>query len=307
MSLSITCQCGAKLEIDEKFAGRAINCPDCNRPLKTKLAEPEAARTSSLALASLLLALVGAFTVVGTIAAIVCGVIALGQIRRTPAEIGGRRFAQAGIVVGGIFTLLTLVVLWSGDLLRIDGYIRTIEWAGKIEYPAGEKVAIIPDDVDRSREPTIDRPSAAWAKLTHKAPDSNVVDDLVLVNLWEDAYIVCLTKKDIDPQIKLDDYRPEGRDRFLQSDLVRKILGRVGLNSPPLEGKERDGGRQIQGTEIHEFILDVRLAGIDRTFLIRVLREGTQLKVLAAGTRQSRFARLLPEFTKALDSYRAQR
>ena len=74
---------GPRLEIDEKFLGKDIPCPDCARPLPTKapptpppLDLPDQHRTSGLAILSLALALVGAFTLVGTLAAVVFGWLA---------------------------------------------------------------------------------------------------------------------------------------------------------------------------------------------------------------------------------------
>src|SRR5579859_5391625 len=40
MAISLTCSCGARLEIDDKFAGQAIPCPDCQQPLNTAAATP---------------------------------------------------------------------------------------------------------------------------------------------------------------------------------------------------------------------------------------------------------------------------
>ena len=59
MTLSLTCACGALLEVDDKFAGHTIHCPDCNRPINTAPPVPNPPFTSGLALASMLLALVG--------------------------------------------------------------------------------------------------------------------------------------------------------------------------------------------------------------------------------------------------------
>src|SRR5580692_8101012 len=98
MPLSLTCICGARLDIDDKFAGQVIHCPDCNRSLNTVASAPEPAQTSGYALASLLLALTGAFTLVGTVAAVVCGTMGLAHIREAPERIGGKRIAQAGII-----------------------------------------------------------------------------------------------------------------------------------------------------------------------------------------------------------------
>ena len=303
MTLSLTCACGARLEIDAKFAGQTIHCPDCKRALNTAPPALEPPRTSGLALASFLLALIGAFTLVGTIAAVVCGVMALAHIKRLPEEIGGRRFAQAGIGLGIAFTLLTLVALWTTELFRLDGVLRTIEWAGKIEYPA-EDIISTGDDVGRSG--SIQRPTPGWAKL--RRIDANTprekADDLILVNLWEDAHIVCLTKW-LEPGQPLEACRQEGQQRFLQSELVTRILGRTAPNSPPPAAQDRER-KQLPGTETQEFVLDLRLAGVERTFLVRVLRDGARINIVAGGTRRSRFARLQPELIKALDSYKIE-
>jgi hypothetical protein len=69
-----------------------------------------------------------------------------------------------------------------------------------------------------------------------------------------------------------------------------------------VEGQDRER-KQLPGTEIQEFLLDVRLAGVDRTFLVRVLRDGNRLYVVAGGARKSRLPRLQPEIAKALDSF----
>jgi hypothetical protein len=262
--------------------------------------------TSGFALASFVLALIGAFTVVGTVVAVLCGAVSLSQIRRAPALIGGKRFAQAGMALGIIFTLVTLAALWSTEFIRLDGLLRVLEWAGKVKYPPNDIVAIgRSDGLDPGRAASINRPSSAWGQLTFKASDQQNTDDLVLVNLWEDAYIVCLNKW-LDAGKTLENCRQEGQQRFLQSDLVTKILGRTKASAPPPEGQDRER-KQLPGTETQEFIIDVRLGGVDRTFLVRVLRDGNRLYVAAGGTRKGRFARLQPDIAKALDSFQMEK
>src|SRR2546423_14593459 len=102
MTLSLTCACGARLEIDDKFAGQPINCPDCQRALQAPAAQAAGGgrRTSGLALASILLALIGAFTIVGTLAAAVLGVVALLRIARKRHPPARRGHAFAGILLG---------------------------------------------------------------------------------------------------------------------------------------------------------------------------------------------------------------
>src|SRR5436305_15090380 len=82
MTLSLTCACGVHLEVDETFAGQTITCPDCQRPLRVPDARQTPRRTSGLALASLVLALAGALTVLGTLAGVLLGGLALLAIPR---------------------------------------------------------------------------------------------------------------------------------------------------------------------------------------------------------------------------------
>src|SRR5262249_40682946 len=139
--------------------------------------------TSGIALASFVLALIGAFTVVGTLLAVLCGAVGLSHIRRAPAQVGGKRFAQAGMALGIIFTLATLAALWSAEFIRIDGLLRVVEWAGKVKYAPNDIVAIgRSDGLDPGRAASINRPSPAWGQLTFKASDQQNADDLVLVN-----------------------------------------------------------------------------------------------------------------------------
>jgi hypothetical protein len=179
-----------------------------------------------------------------------------------------------------------------------------LESAGKIEYAPVDLVPIESAGVfDPAQAGTIKRPSAAWGRLTYKDPNKDKTDDLVLVNLWEDAYIVCLTKWLDGNDQTLENCRLEGQLRFLQSELVTKILGRTSTSALPQSGVDRER-KQLPGTETQEFLLDLRLGSVDWTFLIRVLRQGPRLNIIAGGTRHNRFARLQPDFVKALDSYK---
>ena len=68
-------------------------------------------KTNTLAIASLVCAVLGLLCGVGSILGIVLGVVALNQIKQTGE--GGRGLAQAGIVVGAIFVVLGIVVYAS--------------------------------------------------------------------------------------------------------------------------------------------------------------------------------------------------
>src|SRR5262249_37647746 len=133
MAISLTCSCGARLEIDDTFAGKTIPCPDCQRPLTTPTAAPAAAEepppevdshVSGLALTSVIVALVGGFVPAVPLAAIGLGMLALRQIARAPEKIGGVNLARAGIILGGVFTVLNLGALLSSEIFGIDSLLR---------------------------------------------------------------------------------------------------------------------------------------------------------------------------------------
>ena len=87
---------------------------------------------------------------------------------------------------------------------------------------------------------------------------------------------------------------------------ISKTLGRTSAATPPPAGQDRER-KQLLGSDTQEFLYDIRLGGHDWTFVIRVLRDGTRLNVVAGGTRKSRFARLQPDLVKALDSYKMEK
>jgi hypothetical protein len=207
-----------------------------------------------------------------------------------------------------VFTFLTLVVLWTSELVPVDGLLRAIEWAGKIEYTRHELIAITQSDgLDLGQSSSIVRPSPAWGRSTFTKSETpkERAHDLVLVNPWEDAYIICLTQW-LEGQVQtLEECRQEGQQKFLQSEFVTRVLGRSASDTPPA-GQDRER-KQLPGTSTQEFLFDIRLGGVDRTFLIRVLRDGNRLYVIAGGTRKNRFPRLQPEITKALDSFKMEK
>src|SRR5262249_42578922 len=158
MTLSLTCACGARLEIDDKFAGQPINCPDCQRALQVPAAPTAGGgrRTSGLALASILLAPTGAFTIVGTLAAVVLGVVALVQIAGKPDRLAGRGYAFAGILLGVVLTAGTLFAVTSIELFGLTALMSDAFWAGKLDFNG-------PIEIVRDREGyAVKRPNDKW-------------------------------------------------------------------------------------------------------------------------------------------------
>jgi hypothetical protein len=156
MPLSLTCDCGARFELEEALAGQSVSCPECQATLKAPAAPKPAARTHLFALASALLALVGAFTVVGTAAAVVLGLLGLVAILRDRERWGGLGFALFGVVWGAAFTALTLWAL--SDPFGFQGSLRRAQMVDQLE-PTDPKALEVKQGAF-----SIALPSAKWAK-----------------------------------------------------------------------------------------------------------------------------------------------
>lgn len=123
--------CGQRMEGNAAYRGREITCSAFGKSLtvpnpvaRTPIAEvtekafrdsmrPGAAGISSLALLSLV---VSFGLAIGCLPAIVLGHLARARIRRNPA-LGGKRLAMAGLAIGYIMLVLTLLWLVTGLLL----------------------------------------------------------------------------------------------------------------------------------------------------------------------------------------------
>lgn len=303
MPLSVTCQCGARLEIDEKFLGKEIPCPDCQRPLPTTpvatpppLDLPNHRKTGGLAVLSLTLALVGAATIVGTIAAIVTGVFALKQIAKHPNKIDGANFASAGIILGGVFTFLTLAALVSPFVFGIDQFLRELVMAGRITYTASDTFDI-PDKVEVKR---LDN----WARwsVTNLPTANNESDVLILVNTTEDAYVSCLNALDVvvdEPEEK----QKKVLEHVYKSELI-SLLGRLHGSALNREGTVVDK-KLVANGRTQEVVLDLRLDGLDRRLLIQYpANEKINLRIVVGAARRNRFERLQKDFHKMFESVR---
>jgi hypothetical protein len=296
MAISLTCACGARLEIDDKFAGKLIPCPDCSRSLQVAARPPAHQRTSALALASLAVALAGAFTFVGSIAGIALGYVARKEILREPERVTGLRFAEAGMAAGVAGLFLTLAALFAGDVVGIDSLLREFRWASKVEYDKVQPDGRIKRD-NQHNALSILPPSARWGLVRLDKIDART-DKLIITDLVDDAHITCLP---MDAADDLAAAKEKAVQRFLESDLVR-ALGRP--------GERAASGGEPKATPVkdtNDVLVDVRLGGFERTFLIRVFKQnGGETFVLAGGARKSRFERLQEDLRKALDTFKVE-
>jgi hypothetical protein len=254
-------------------------------------------------LASLLLALVGAFTLIGPLLAVACGLIAMRQIARAPQRLAGRGLAKAGVGLGLAFSVVSVAAFFWADWIGLDGLVRGLEWAHKIDYSGPLRDT---QDDFRGGGFSLSRPSARWGKFGQPNTTSGDKEDrVVFVHLREDAYIL-VREGGTNGQDALETCRFTAEEMLMASPLLRR-LGKLGHQDAFPKLNEKAGSyKQIPDTEILEIQLDVVLGGIPRTMLVRIQRMGNRLFVVAGLTRTHRFARLEETFRQALDSFKIE-
>jgi len=313
MPIAVKCSCGSQLEIDEKFLGKEILCPDCQRPLPTKapvapppLDVPEFRRTSGLAVLSLSMSVVGFFTLVGSIAGIVTGVMALKKIKQHSTKLDGARLARAGIIIGAAGLVLTLLFLILPSIL-VEGYVRDLVYAGRVEFPTSKTI-------DRNEGSVrIDRPSERWNDWgVYKSPttinDANVhTDDLILINTHENAFIACQRVTLKFDEVADADHKKKALERLQNSELLRLMArGPFPAERMPTDEKKPDekGKKDAKNKDDKtEYVFDMRVGKYDRRFLVRwIVRDnGTKLTVLVAAVPTGRFERMEKDIRESFE------
>jgi hypothetical protein len=223
MTLALTCDCGARFEVEDTLAGQEVICPDCEQKIQAPAAKQPTLRTNDFALLSTVLALVGAFTVLGTVAAVVIGIIALVQIMRHRDRYAGSGFALFGISAGVLLTTLTVLAMGSrlGDLgarLRHNMLAGKVDTSGDLEY------------VDSKQGFRILRPSKQWGISDVKKLEdpfvnilqgSNRTCDLLLVNTARIVYV------DVRAEGQRDRADPESIMRSCHDELDAQVENEV--------------------------------------------------------------------------------
>jgi hypothetical protein len=308
MTISLTCACGARLEIDETFAGQTVNCPDCQRPIKTPRAERPGLQTSGFALVSLVLALVGAFTILGTLLAVVFGALGLRDIARRPEAVTGKGFAVTGIALGLVLTAVTAFALTSAELFGTptNNLVSRFQWAGKLEYPEGDEV------VRRVERFAIKRPEprARWGVKRVEAADQfelqHAPSDLLMVNVDEDAHLLCYAEPGGRDDLKdcldkvLEDFRKRDRAGIFTAGKPTSRSGTLTVIEPAVTLKP------LGNLESRQVVVDKSLAGQRRRFIIRVVKsaDDTDMYALIGGAHVGHFDQVKDALTKSMNSLR---
>lgn len=323
MALSLTCACGARFELEDTLAGQTITCPECQQPLKAPILLKPSVRTSNLALASMVLALVGAFTLVGTAVAVLLGLMALVDIRRNRDKLAGVGMALFGILAGIGLTTLTAFALFGGEVFGFAGSFREAMLADQVDTTGALEI------IDRTAGFAITRPSRKWGVvLTREIEDPFVRGllhkdaDLLLVqtaryvfldvrseqvnprklNAVDSLQQRVLAEFEAKPEDLLEDMNPRGfpdRRPAAQDDPENAFRPRgcTNLSTTPFA---------VPGGEGRELRLDVKVAGKNWAFLIRLINNGSgRLYVVRvfAPTKKA-FKSAAGEITQILDSFR---
>src|SRR5262245_56904634 len=132
MPLSITCDCGARFDVDDLLAGQEVPCPECTEPVKVT-GQAAAPRTSLWALAALVIALVGGLTPLGGPVAILVGLVALLVILRRRKQLTGQWIALTAIGLGVFCTALTAALFFKPEALPVGNWLRERALAGQFD------------------------------------------------------------------------------------------------------------------------------------------------------------------------------
>jgi hypothetical protein len=124
-------------------------------------------------------------------------------------------------------------------------------------------------------------------------------DDLIMVNIWEDAFIACQTVPNDGGAANEEEITKKALDKLVKSELIDVIFR---LKNRPL-GEEPVivENKLVQGNSKREVTVDLR----NRRFLVQ-FRAGElnaqQFHVMVGAARRNRFERMVDEFRKTFDT-----
>ena len=301
MALSIQCACGVPFEVEDTLAGQVVTCPTCQATTQAPQLDRTPIRTNGLALASVVLALVGAFTVIFTLVAVLLGALALISIKRNRDRTAGTGYAIFGILAGVMFTGLSLFLYMNFELLPVEGYWEAGWYSGMVDYSGEREVQ------QKDRGYAITRPSVKWGvakqTLMHQL---GAEGELMLVNPHRRAYVQVMAEPvvgrnlDVFVDEVIKSYR-EGRND-LHADLLAPKMGGFKLRQRgPL--KRPDG---LQGVEL---LFDLRIGPEEFTFVEHILQPAGRdefFRINGWASRR-RFSHVEEELRRAIDSFRLLR
>lgn len=186
MPLALTCDCGARFDVDDLLAGQEVPCPECTEQVKVS-GETTAPRTSLWALAALGVVLLGGFTPAGGLLAVGVGLVALLVISRRRKHLTGQGIAYLAIGLGVVSTAFTAALFFKPDLLPFGSWMRQQALRGRYDA-TGELLT-----ANGLGDATLTRPSRDWGRLK-RGHDPSISEvqrkaDFILYNPRRNAYV----------------------------------------------------------------------------------------------------------------------
>ena len=323
MPLSLTCDCGARFEAEDALAGQTVACPECQQLLKAPALQRPTVRTSGFALASFLLAIVGAFTVVGTAAAVVLGLIAVVRILRDREHIAGLGFAGFGVGLGLAFTCVTLWAVSSGELFGLGGALRRTQMADQLD-PVDAKT---PLEIQESGF-SISRPTVKWARakkgFQYLLVQPLLRADSLLLLVQPDLYAFIDVQSEanvrIGPAVEefiLNRLKQDSNQPALDKTKTAPKLGGMGnddeddspeitrVTSVKIVGTPKTLPQEAGVQQANEMTAEVAVDGKRWTVLVRTFQMTSgRLFIVRGFAETTRFARVKDELIQALDSFK---
>ena len=303
MALSLTCPCGATFEVEDTFAGQTVSCPECQSSLRAPALPLGPRLTSGFAIASVVLALVGACTPIpiGPLAAVVSGLLALVTISRSRGRLAGAGLAVFGMVLGVLFTAVMAFAVSRGELFGVGDQLRKQMLDGRVDFSGPLEIVRLADGFK------ISRPSDKWGVARPDlVQELNNQSLLVLVNTAKDAYVDITALAGAGQS--LDQLRQRIVTAFQEEENGDGFGGRQGGDFRQVSGlKVRDNQRlpDHDGCQVAEIVLEARVMGQPLTYLIRVVKEprsGRAFEV-RGWTSRRRFVQEEPDLREVLDSF----
>ncbi len=302
MSLSLTCDCGARFEVEDTLAGQTVACPECQAPIKAPVGQRPPLRTSTFALASTICALVGAFTVIGTLAAVVLGIVALVGIVRQRDRLAGLGFAAFGIVAGILFTGVTVFAFTKAEVFGMSNWARAQSLQPLVDETAQAQALVTRPAF------AITRPSETWEVLTGLPGDPLVralddKSDLVMVDMRNYAFI----------DVKVDVAQP-GQDLLgYQMKMVSDLNPHHNPWEPPdddeviakavVSSSEEVAPSTKTGFKERKCTMSVGSGRQSWTVLVRLYHKGNKVYVVRCYGPKNQVKRVEADFDKALGSF----
>lgn len=299
MSLALRCRCSVEFEVEDTYAGQTVSCPGCGEALRAPRLAGGMVRTSGYALASVILALVGAFTVVGTLLAVVFGVVGLIQVARHPNRMAGAGFALFGVFLGLVLSAMTIFALVQGEVfeqMRDNVVGSDIDRGGPLE-------------IVREREGyAITRPSRRWGVATGDLVEQlESGDDLVLAQPGKDAYIQVVVEA--AGRQTLAEFREAYLDRFRKKGANKARNLDELMEYTEFQLRESKTLPAEAGLKVVEVVFDVKFLGQKMMYRVRFIQRDREEKVytLVAWAHRRRLTRMDDEVIQTFDSFRLLR